>query len=858
MIRAWHSLSLDIIKEVLDTNFNRGLTKSEAFEREVEYGKNVLPREKPIPKLSIFFEQFKSPLIYILLIAGLVVLFFREYTDAIVILGSVVLNTFIGYIQENKANSALSKLKKIVKNKAKVLRENCVKMIDVEDVVPGDIIFLNTGDSVPADGRLVEVSDLHINEMALTGEWIPAEKKQIILSKDVNMADRDNMVYMGTMVSQGKGIAVVTGIGERTEVGKVASLVKETRESKTPYQKRLSKFSRKISYLVVLISIIIFISGILSGGNILEMFETAVAVAVSAIPEGLPIAMTVILALGMQRILKKQGLTRKLISAETLGSTTIICTDKTATLTQGKISVSKEYFKNKISEKLIPKIAMLCNEAYVENERLKMEDWELRGEPTGKALLMYAAQKGYLRSDLEIELPILDELAFDNETKYLASLHKDGDRKILFVVGSPEKLLEISKGDNKGWNKTLNLGASKGLRMIGFGYKYVDDSKIGKIEDLEFAGFLGMSDPIREDAKKAIKIVKKAGLKVVMITGDHKLTAQAVGKELKMGVNDSNIMEGNEIDELNDKDFLKIIDKIKIFARVEPRHKLRIVKLLQQRGEIVAMTGDGINDAPALKKADVGIALGSGTEVAKQIADLVLLNDSFSIIALAIEEGRAILDNIRKVITYLLSDSFTEVTLIGGSLIIAKIFGLDWFLPITAVQILWINLVSDGFPALALAFEPKEDDLMEYKVTKEKKPLLNKEMKIIIFAIGIITDAILLGVFLYFWKQGLDITYIRTMIFAALGFDSLFYIFSCKSLHRGILHINIFSNKLLILSVIFGLITLLVAIYIPVLNMVLGIMPLALTDWGIIIGLGIVEIILVEITKHYFIVRHRT
>jgi len=858
MIRAWHSLSLDIIKEVLDTNFNRGLTKSEAFEREVEYGKNVLPREKPIPKLSIFFEQFKSPLIYILLIAGLVVLFFREYTDAIVILGSVVLNTFIGYIQENKANSALSKLKKIVKNKAKVLRENCVKMIDVEDVVPGDIIFLNTGDSVPADGRLVEVSDLHINEMALTGEWIPAEKKQIILSKDINMADRDNMVYMGTMVSQGKGIAVVTGIGENTEVGKVASLVKETRESKTPYQKRLSKFSRKISYLVVLISIIIFISGILSGGNILEMFETAVAVAVSAIPEGLPIAMTVILALGMQRILKKQGLTRKLISAETLGSTTIICTDKTATLTQGKISVSKEYFKNKISEKLIPKIAMLCNEAYVENERLKMEDWELRGEPTGKALLMYAAQKGYLRSDLEIELPILDELAFDNETKYLASLHKDGDRKILFVVGSPEKLLEISKGDNKGWNKTLNLGASKGLRMIGFGYKYVDDSKIGKIEDLEFAGFLGMSDPIREDAKKAIKIVKKAGLKVVMITGDHKLTAQAVGKELKMGVNDSNIMEGNEIDELNDKDFLKIIDKIKIFARVEPRHKLRIVKLLQQRGEIVAMTGDGINDAPALKKADVGIALGSGTEVAKQIADLVLLNDSFSIIALAIEEGRAILDNIRKVITYLLSDSFTEVTLIGGSLIIAKIFGLDWFLPITAVQILWINLVSDGFPALALAFEPKEDDLMEYKVTKEKKPLLNKEMKIIIFAIGIITDAILLGVFLYFWKQGLDITYIRTMIFAALGFDSLFYIFSCKSLHRGILHINIFSNKLLILSVIFGLITLLVAIYIPVLNMVLGIMPLALTDWGIIIGLGIVEIILVEITKHYFIVRHRT
>jgi P-type Ca2+ transporter type 2C len=858
MIRDWHSLSLDIVKEVLDTNFNRGLTKSEAFDRGIKHGKNVLPREKPIPKISIFLEQFKSPLIYILLIAGLVVLFFKEYTDAIVILGSVVLNTFIGYVQENKANSALSKLKKIVKNKAKVLRGSCVNMIDAEDVVPGDIIFLNTGDSVPADGRLIKASDLHINEMALTGEWIPAEKKQITLSKSISMADRDNMVYMGTMVSQGKGAAVVTGVGEQTEVGKVASLVKETREGKTPYQKRLSIFSKKISYLVVLISVIIFISGIFSGGSILEMFETAVAVAVSAIPEGLPIAMTVILALGMQRILKKQGLTRKLIAAETLGSTTIICTDKTATLTQGKISVSKEYFKDKMAEKLIPKIAVLCNEAYAENEMLKIEDWELRGQPTGKALLVYGAQKGFLRRDLEIEFPILDELEFNNETKYLASLHKEGDKKILFVVGAPEKLLEISKGDNAKWKETLDKGASQGLRMIGFGYKYVDDSKIGDIKDINFLGLIGMSDPIREDAKQAIKIVKKAGLKVVMITGDHKLTAQAVGKELKMGIRDNNIMEGNDIDELNDKDFLEIIDNIKIFARVEPRHKLRIVKLLQQKGEIVAMTGDGVNDAPALKKADVGIAIGSGTEVAKQIADLVLLNDSFSIIALAIEEGRAILDNIRKVITYLLSDSFTEVMLIGGSLIVAKLFGVEWFLPITAVQILWINLVADGFPALALAFEPKEEGLMDYKVTKQEKPLLNKEMKVIIFTIGIITDVILLGMFLYFWQQGFDVAYIRTMIFAVLGFDSLFYIFSCKSLHRSILDTNIFSNKLLILSVIFGLIALLTAIYIPALNLVLGVIPLALSDWVIIVGLGIIEIILVEITKDYFIKRHRT
>lgn len=850
MIRNWHHLSLDVIREVLETNFNKGLTKSEVFERESKYGKNILPKEKSIPNIIIFLQQFKSPLIYILLIAGIVVLFFREYTDAIVIFSAVILNTIIGYVQENKANDALTKLKKVIRHKAKTLRDGRIKLIDVEDIVPGDIFFLEPGDRVPADGRLINISDLYVNEMALTGEWIPSEKKQIILPKDVSVGDRDNMVYMGTMVSQGKGIAVATETGDSTEIGKIALLISETKERKTPYQEKLSRFSKKIGLIIFIISLIIFIAGIISGENALEMFTTAVAVAVAAIPEGLPVAMTVVLALGMQRLLTKQGLTRKLIAAETLGSTTVICTDKTATLTQGKITVAKEYFKDGIAENLIPKMSMLCNEAYAEDENVDINDWEVRGRPTEKALLLYGAGKGHLKTGLEIELPVLDELPFDNETKYLATLHKHGDKKILFVIGAPERILEISKGDNKGWKQTLNKGASQGLRMIGFGYKYVEDLKISEINDLEFAGFLGLSDPIRPDVRKAIKTVKKAGLKVVMITGDHKLTARAIAKEAGIGIS---MMEGNEIDSLNDKEFSEIIDKIKIFARVEPRHKLRIIKILQQRGEIVAMTGDGINDAPALKKADVGVALGSGTEVAKEVADLVLLNDSFSIIVSAIEEGRAILDNIRKVITYLLTDSFTEVILIAGSMIIAKISGANWFLPITAVQILWINLIEDGLPGLALAFEPKDNDLMDYKVSKKRLPLLTKEMKVIIFIIGITTDLLLLGLFLFLWMKGADITYVRTMIFAGLGLDSLLFIFSCKSLRKGILKTNLFSNKILILGLIFGLMGLLAALYLPILNTVLGTMPICLADWQILIGLGLIEMVLIETVKHYFI-----
>jgi len=843
MIKDWHNLSLDVIQEVLDTNFNKGLTKSDAFERGQKYGKNILPKEKPIPKISIFLEQFKSPLIYVLLIAGLVVLFFKEYTDAMVILGAVILNTIIGFVQENKANNALSKLKKVIKRKTKVLRQGNIKVIDVDDLVPGDIFFIEPGDRIPSDGRLIKGSDLYVNEMALTGEWIPTEKKQIILLKNTNMADRDNMVYMGTMVTQGKGVVVATEIGESTEIGKIASLVRQAKEEKTPYQKKLSGFSKKVGILIFIISLIVFILGILAGENILDMFTTAVAVAVAAIPEGLPVAMTVILALGMQRLLRKQGLTRKLVAAETLGSTTIICTDKTATLTEGNITVTKEYFKDELSKELIPKMSMLCNEAY-------MDDGVVRGRPTEKALMLYGIGKGHNRTDLEIELPIIDELPFDNEAKYLATLHKCKDKKLLFVIGAPEKILEVSKGDNKGWIETLNKSASQGLRMIGFGYKYIDESKINEINDLEFTGFLGLSDPVRKDVKKAIRIVKKAGIRVCMITGDHKLTAQAVGKETGIGVT---AMEGEEIDELGDRELSEIIDKVKIFARVEPRHKLRVIKILQQKGEIVAMTGDGINDAPALKKADVGVALGSGTEVAKQTADLVLLNDSFSIIVSAIEEGRAILDNIRKVITYLLSDSFTEVILIGGSMIIAKLSGVNWFLPITAVQILWINLVEDGLPGLALAFEPKDKDLMDYKVSKKIKPLLNKEMKVIVFAVGIITDLILLGLFLFLWLKGADHVYIRTMIFTALGLDSLFYIFSCKSLRKGILKTNLFSNKILILGLIFGLMALSAGLYIPALNIVLGTMPLGINDWIIIAGLGLLEIVLIETVKIYFI-----
>ena len=862
---AWHSLSWIEAIEKLESDSKDGLNEKEVIEKRKKFGRNLLPEEKPLSKIRIFFEQFKSPLIYILVIAGIVVLFFKEFTDAIVIFGAVFLNTIVGFFQENKASDALRKLKKIVKISAQVVRQGNAKIVDSQELVPGDIFILSPGDKVPADGRIIESNNLKTNEMALTGEWLPAEKKVDILSKKRPLADRDNMVYMGTVVEDGKAKAMVIATGLKTEIGKIAQMVKEAKEEKTPLQKKLARLAKIIGLVVVGICLIIFVEGIITGNTFLEMFTIAVAVAVAAIPEGLPVAMTVILAIGMQRILKKKGLVRKLVSAETLGSTSVIATDKTATLTEGKMKVTEVVAETKTNRNLALKIATLSSEAFIENPEETMEKWIIQGRPTDKALLLAGVEAGINKKELEKRMIKITELPFSPVNKYLAkafTLNKNED--ILYVSGAPEKLLEMSKYFKKGRKEkllsskkrdelkdTLEELTGKGLRVVAVAYKKIDNLR-DLFDNLVFVGMIGLKDPIRKEVKRAIKICRQAGMQPIIVTGDHKLTAKAVALELGFKTKERNIMEGKELDELSDNQFEKRVKDIQIYARVEPKHKMRIIQAWQDKGEVIAMTGDGINDAPALKKADIGVALGSGTEVAKEVSDLVLLTDNFNIIVAAVEEGRAIIDNIRKVITYLLSGSFSETILIGVGLF----FG---YLPVTAVQILWVNLIEDGLPDIALSFEPKEKDLMKQKPQGHDAPLLNREMKTLIFIIGILTDFFLLALFFYLLKySNYEISHIRTIIFAALAVDSLFYVFSCKSLRRNIWHINPFSNRFLVYAWIIGVLALFGAIYLPPLQTLLKTVPLNLFDWGLLVLLGFINLILIEATKYYFIVRHET
>lgn len=867
MEKVWHSFSIEKTFRELNSRPN-GLNDQEAAIRLKKSGPNKIPSEKPPSRFQLFLEQLRSPLIYILLLAGLITLFLKEYTDTIVILGAVLLNTIVGYIQEGKAKQALSSLKKALRIKAIVLRRGREKKISQEKLVAGDVIFLRAGYKVPADGRIIESHNLRINESALTGEWLAASKSNYKLPAERPLADRDNMVYLGTMIDSGWGRALITATGAKTEIGRLAKLVKEAREKQTPYQKKLTNFSRIVGLIIISISLAIFIEGMLTGGRFVEMFTTAVAIAVAAIPEGLPVAMTVILALGMQRILKKKGLVRKLASAETLGSTSIILTDKTGTLTKAKMEVA-DIQSSRGSHSLTLKIAMLCNESFIENFDEPTAKWIVRGRPTEKAILMAGLQAGLNKKKLEEAEPIVDQFLFDPSYKYAASLRRLPEGKnALYLVGSPEKILAMSSyldkldrpqkmllTDLKELNKNYERLTERGLRVIAVAYRktkkhQIEPEQEEKDKKMVFVGFFALHDPLRKETKKSIQLCRQAGMRPIIVTGDHRLTAQAIAKKLGFQLKPESILEGKDLSKLSNREFAKKFKKIQVYARVAPAQKLRIVQAWQNQGEVVAMTGDGINDSPALRQADIGLALGSGTDVAKETADLVMLTDNFSVIVAAVEEGRAIIDNIRKVITYLLSDSFTEVILIGVSLL----FG--WPLPVLAAQILWVNLIEDGLPNVALAFEPKEKGLMRQKPQGRNIPLLTKEMRALIFIIGLLTDLFLLGLFFWLLKySGYQMGHIRSIIFTGLTIDSLFYIFSCQSLRRNIWQINPLNNKYLIMAWFFGLGMLLAALYLPVLQTLLKTVPLNLFDWSLVLALGIINISLIELTKWHFIAK---
>lgn len=870
----WHAISVEEVIKFFHSDLENGLSSDQIKIYQKKFGKNKLPQEKSLSQLGIFLEQLKSPLIYILIFAGIITLLLKEYTDSIVIFVAVFLNTFVGYIQESKSSKALRKLKSVLSIKAIVSRDNREMEILANELVPGDIVLLRPGDKIPADGRLIEVNNLKINESALTGEWLSASKNIKILKEDTPLADRDNMVYMGTVVEDGRAKFIITSIGIRTEIGKITSLVRETKEDKTPYQKKLANFSKIIGITIALICFAIFIQGIVAGRDLVEMFITAVAIAVASIPEGLPIAMTVILAIGMQKIFKRNGLVRKLSAAETLGSTSIIATDKTGTLTEAKMRVAGVYTYANGSledESLVFKIAILCSESFIENPDDKPEQWKIIGMPTEKSIILEGAKYDFVKNKLEKLEPQIDQIPFSSEYKYSATLRKSaisGNENFIYIKGAPEVILEKAKylyfkkqkieinyEIRSILNKRYEESTNEGYRVLGVAYKNIQSQNINlkeSINDLIFTGFIFLEDPIRKGAKQAIQKCYQAGMRPIIVTGDHKLTAKSIANKLGLNIKDENILEGRDLEKMSDEEFNSRFRDIDIYARVEPKHKLRIIQAWQNIGEVVAMTGDGINDAPALKQANIGVALGSGTEVAKEVSDIVLLTDDFSVIVSAVEEGRAILDNIRKVITYLLSDSFTEIVLIGASIIV----GLP--LPVTAVQILWINLIEDGLPNVALAFEPKEKDLMKQKPQSKNISLLTREMKIIIFVVGLITDLMLLGLFFWLWNNNYNIEYVRTMIFASLAIDSISYVFCCKSLRKNLWNINFFDNKFLIGAWFLGVVGLLSAIYLPFLNKLLGTIALPIFSWSIIVGLALINVFLIETVKYYFIVRHKT
>lgn len=890
----WHNFSVEKTLKQLKVN-QSGLDYKEIEQRREKYGMNKLPEVKKFTWLEIFFRQFKNPLIYILIIAAIISLLLREYVDMFVILAALLISVVFSFFQEYKADKSLYNLKKQVKQKAKVIRFGVKKVINVENIVYGDLIALTAGDKVPADARIIESKNLQCVEALLTGESVPSEKNSSVLEKGRALADRDNMVYMGTTVSRGSALAAVVAIGEKTELGKIAMILKNTQESDTPLQQQIKVFSKKIGIITGILVLSVFILGLLLGNDFFEMLLTSVALFVAAIPEGVPASVTIILAIGMQRIFKEKGLIRQLSATETLGSTSVICTDKTGTLTLGILNLdkvlifSREQIKKQVKIKeriakigknnflkqhfLTLRTALLASEVSIENPKQKLEKWKIIGDPIDKALLLSSMQLGLDKRKVEKEMTKLDELQFDEVRKYSASLNVlNEERNLVSYKGAPEIILDmcsfikveigkerLSQENRELINKELEKLTESGLRVLAVAYKkYKKTDKkyrqkpIEKInKDLTFLGFVAFKDPLRKEARNYIKAARKAGIKTVIVTGDHRLTAVAIAKEIGLKTAPRNILEGHEMDKLSDNKLERVIPRVNVFARVEPKHKIRIIKAFQNLGEVVAMTGDGVNDAPAIKAADIGIAQGTGSDVTKEAADMVLLDSSFLTIKTAIEKGRVIFENIRKVTTYLMADSFSEILLIAGALL------LGMPIPILPAQILWINLVENGLPGIALAFEPGEKEVMKDKPRKLSEPILNFEMKLIILFIGIIHEFILLGLFYYFWKVSGNIEYIRTIIFVVFGLDSLLYVFSIKSFRFTIVQEHIFNNKLLIFSSFIGLLLMLLAVYVPFLQDILRTQYLSFNDWILPIQLTIINLIMLELIKYFFIVKQR-
>lgn len=878
--QVWHNLTVSSVYNFLRVNA-KGLDSKEAGKRLEIFGKNRLPEGQKTSSLMILLSQLKSPLVYVMIFAFMVAIFLGEWTDAGVISFVVIVNTVFGWWQETKANNAIDKLKKLVVYQARVLRDGRQLMVNADELVPGDVIYIKSGNNVPADCRIISLQNLQTQEALLTGESNPSTKNVKEILAGAPLAERSNMLYMGTAVVRGNGLAVVIATGSHTEMGKISSLLASTKTENTPLQEQLNRFSNQLTVVVAGLCLFVFIVGFIRGYSFSDMLLTGGALAVAAIPEGLLVAVTIILAIGMQKILAAKSLVRRLVAAETLGGVSIILTDKTGTLTEGKMQVARfvtadqEFFADKLGEReinqlekehnLMLKISLLCSSAQIENPNDALSEFKVNGDPTESALLIAGIEAGFDKDELDREYPKLQEIPFDSETKFMVSMHshrRDGHDH-LFAKGAPEKILtfcdqlylsgvkhKMTARHRKLIESKVQAMTSTGLRVLALAYKTARNLKNIPTDstDLVFIGLIALKDPLRPEASWSINECRKAGIRPIIITGDHPLTATAIFEELGFKEK-GRVITGLELDKLSDTQLDKKLDKIDIYARVEPHHKLRLVRAWQARGQVVAMTGDGINDAPAIKAADVGIALGSGSDVAKGTADIILLDNNFKTIVEAVREGRVIFDNIRKVFFYLLTGSFSEIILIGG----AMALGIP--LPLLALQILWINLIDHGLPSLALALEKQEDDVMSYPPRKRSERLLNREIKLMIFVIAIITDFILLGVFIGLYYYGLGTDFARTLIFAALCIDSLLVVFSIRSLRNPIFSRSLLSNKYLLLAVAISLLFMIPAFLPPLNSAVFHTVNLSFLGWLAVVVLALFKLTTIELAKYLLIVR---
>ncbi len=841
-------------KEVLSQlkSSERGLSSVEAEERLKVYGANKIREVERIHPFWIFLGQFKSPIIWILLAAMLISLLVQEFIDFYVIGAIVVLNSILGFVQEYRAERAIEALKKLISLKATVLRDGQEKEIDAELVVPGDIVLLETGDKIPADARLLEAVNLQTQEAALTGESVPVKKNVTALKKEAAVADRINTVFSSTIVTNGHAKAVVTGTGMRTEIGMIAQLIQESAPEPTPLQKTLKKLGKYIGVMVILIAILVFIVGIIKIEQpVTAILLTAIALAVAAIPEGLPAVVTVGLSIGVQRMARKNALVRNLPSVETLGACTVICADKTGTLTHNEMTVRKLYVNRQVvdvagsgyepegyfskdakSFELLLRIGALNNNAKLRKEN---DAWQVIGDPTEAALLVSAKKSKLDVENLHDKFPRVSEIEFTSERKRMTTIHSVDKHKVAYSKGAAEVILSrcgkiwvngrverLSRSEKDEILAQNEKFAKQALRVLGFSYKELKgvDAKGDPEKDMIFVGLQAMIDPPRREVKEAVDKCKTAGIKVVMITGDHITTAQAVAKELGIEGKAVTGLELDQIENLADE-----VEGIAIYARVNPAHKLKIIQALKAKGHIVAMTGDGVNDAPALKKADLGIAMGiTGTDVAKEASAMILADDNFATIVRAVEEGRRIYDNIQKYLAYLLSGNIGEVLVILSSILL----GLP--LPLIAIQILWINLVTDGLPALALGVDPAEPGIMQRPPRKQNHNIF-KEIAPYIYVYPILLT---IGTMWLFDVYQPDLLRSQTVAFTSIVMFEIFQAISCRSVRKPVFVVGLFANKWLWLALFSSLALQALIMYVPFLQSVFHMAALSFAEWIII------------------------